>query len=373
MEGFLAVIAMAWRTFVRDRGALFWGIAFPVMLMGLIGSVFGSGGDLTLNTAVVVPDDNALAAGIVEALQEVPVLNVSVEEEAAALERLRRGDRSLVVVLPGEEALSALALPRPGLAGASSDTQPAIVHVYFDEGRAQVTQAGIAIVREVVSEVNRGLTQRPEPLAVTQSGLSAEPMSMFDFLLPGILAMTIMNTGLMGVTWVISDYRERRVLKRVLTTPFSPVAFLSGMIGRFTITNIAQGLIIVLIGVFVFKANVVGSYLNLIVLVVIGSITFLCIGFAISTLSKTAEAASNLGSAVSFPMMFLSGTFWPREMIPAALQPVINLLPLTPLVDAMRSVTTQASSLAAHAGGILYLLCWAVVAVALATWRFRWE
>lgn len=373
-RGIVSVAMMSMRTFLRDRGALFWGIAFPVMLMGLIGSVFGEG-DIVLQTSIVGRSDQPIAQGLYEALESVPVLSIVDEEEHEdeALAALRKGERSLVVVLPEADALQAMMQRTQAVSTGADPSSPLKIHVYYDEGRAQVAQAGIAIVQQVVEEFDRRLTMRPELLTVTTSGMAAEQMGIFDFLLPGVVAMTIMQTGLMGVTWVISSYREQRLLKRILATPFPPIAFLTGMVARFTLTNIVQASIIVIIGVGIFKAKVMGSFSALFLLALLGSVTFLAIGFAISTLSKTAESANNLGSAVSFPMMFLSGTFWPREMIPDVLQPVIGFLPLTPLVEAMRGVATQADTLGMHLNGILYLLGWIIVSFAVATWRFRWE
>ncbi|MBE3583795.1 MAG: ABC transporter permease [Limnochordaceae bacterium] len=377
LRGFITVAGMSLRTFLRDRAALFWGIAFPLMLMGLIGSVFGNGGDLILTTSVVGNSDDPRVAEFVGALKKIPTLKVVEEDERAAREALKKGDRSLVVVLPAPADWAALTSPlRPaGAVPGAAPSAPVSIKVYYDEGRAQVSQAGIAIVQSVVQEFNRRLTQRPDVLRVEAAGIASasHKFRMFDFLLPGILAMTIMQSGLMGVTWVVSTYRERRVLKRVLATPFPPAAFLAGLVARFTLTNMIQATIIMLVGVLVFHARVTGSLAILASLAVLGSLTFLAIGFAISTLSKTPEAANNLGSAIAFPMMFLSGTFWPKEMIPAALQPVIKALPLTPLVDAMRGVATQAAPLSQYAGGLAYMVAWMVAAFALATWRFRWE
>ncbi len=321
------------------------------------------------------PTDQSAAQGLVEALESIPVLRV-VEDatEDQALDALRRGDRSLVVILPETEQMAAAvqgAFSRPVV---TDDVPSAPIRVYYDEGQAQVAQAGMAVINQVAEEFNRQITQMPQVLRVECSGLNVDSgLGMFDFLLPGIVAMTLMQTGLMGVTWVVASYRERRLLKRILATPFPPFAFLTGMVARFTITNLIQATVIVLIGVGVFKAQIVGSWLNLALLAAIGSVTFLAMGFAISTLSKTSESANNLGSAIAFPMMFLSGTFWPREMIPDFLQPVLQFLPLTPLVDAMRGVAAHGDTLAMHLGGIGYMLVWIVGAVLIATWRFRWE
>jgi len=357
MRGFLAVVRMSFLTWWRDKSAIFWGVVFPLLLMGLIGLVFGGSDNLRFRVGVVASEGDPLSESAVAALRAVEVFEVTVEGEEQGLERLRAGERSLVVVLPRLDA------GRP-----NGD-----VVVYYDEGNSQVNQAGIAIVRQVVDEINQRLTGRVNLFGVQTTGISANEVRMFDFLLPGIIAMTIMQTGLMGVTWVIANYRERLVLKRVLATPFHPFAFVAGLVARFTVVNLIQAIIIFLVATLVFGAQTVGSLWQLAALALIGSVTFLSMGFAVSALSKTAEAANNLGSLINFPMLFLSGTFWPKEMLPEGIRPIVQALPLTPLVDAMRGVAAMGDTIVAYSGGIAYLLAWSVIGFAVCAWRFRWE
>lgn len=357
MKGFLAVTIMSFRTWWRDRGAVFWGVFFPILLMGLLGLTFGGESTLDFKVSVVTSGPSPMTDGVVEAFKSVSVFDVVEEDEEVALGRLRAGERSLVVVIPEIDA----------------QAEGAAITIYYDQGRSQVSEAGIAIARQILNEFNKRLTGRPDLITLQTAGLTAQRMGMFDFLLPGVIAMTLMQTGLMGVTWVIAGYRERLVLKRVLTTPFHPMAFLSGLVARFTIVNLMQAAIIFLVGTYAFGAKTAGSLLSLGVLAVVGSVAFLAIGFAISTLSKTAEAAGNLGSVVNFPMLFLSGTFWPREMLPDFVQPLVGAMPLTPLVDAMRGVGAMGVPLANYTGGVIYLLAWAAAGFAVAAWKFRWE
>lgn len=143
--------------------------------------------------------------------------------------------------------------------------------------------------------------------------------------------------------------------------------------GRFTVINLLQAAIIFVVATFVFQAKTVGSLLSLGVLAIVGSIAFLSIGFAISTVAKTTEAANMLASLVNFPMMFMSGTFWPKELFPETMGSVIAALPLTSLVDAMRGVGTRAEALGTYWPGIAYLCAWSVICLVIATRRFRWE
>ncbi len=216
LRGFFAVVEMAFRLFFRDKHGLFWGIAFPLMLMGLIGTVFGGGTNLVLTTSVVADAGDPMAQGMAAALHQIEALRIVEEDEAAALDALRRGDRSLVVVLPTVADVTTAGGPVP-------------VRVYYDESNYEIAQTGVAIVRSVVDEANRMMTGRRDVLTVDASGISAHNLTMFDFLLPGVLAMVLMQNGLMGVTAVLTAYRERLLLKRVLATP----VFARRLFGRF--------------------------------------------------------------------------------------------------------------------------------------------
>lgn len=360
MRAILVLAGYSFKMFLRDRGALFWGVVFPIMLMGLIGLVFGKADTVAFTVSVV--DESAgghpAAAGIRQGLEKVAAFKLKVEPRQAALEALRAGDRSLVVVLPAPS----------GAPGGAYQVQ-----AYHDESRAQVSQAALAIVYRVVDQGNLAAAGVRPLVTVAAQGVSTRRLSTFDFLLPGIMAMTLMQSGLMGITWVVSTYREKLVLKRVLTTPVRPLVFYAGLVTRFTVVNLLQVAIIFLVATFVFGAKTVGSLAALAFLALVGSFAFLGIGFAISAVSRSPEAAGNLGSVANFPMMFLSGTFWPREMIPERLQPVIGALPLTPLVEAMRGVGAQGEPLTDFLPGIAYLLAWGVAGFMVAARYFRYE
>jgi ABC-2 type transport system permease protein len=346
---------MSFRIYLRDRGAVFWGLAFPLILMTLIGLAFGRSGSLAFSVAVVDQSGGLLGRGVLEGLRRVPVFRVEETGQAdAALARLRQGRLTLVIIVP------------------PASSEP--IRAYFDQARVSESQTALVILERFVAEANLRLTNAPQVLRLVATGVAGQQqLRYFDFLLPGILAMTVMQTGLSGVTWVVATYRQRLILKRILATPAHPMAFLGGLVGRYTLTSLLQMAIIVLVAVFAFHARIVGSLVVLGALIVVGTLAFVGMGFAISTISATPEAANLLGSAISFPMMFLSGTFWPRDFMPAAIQPVIGLLPLTPLVEVMRAVSSRGEAATLHLAGLAYLAGWGVVSFLVAAKRFRWE
>lgn len=353
MRAFLVTVVMMFKHYFRDRTALFWGMMFPLILMVLIGVAFGRGETLLLRVGFV--GAGPIAEGIRRGLAEVAVVEVTDEPDTnAALAALRRGARTMVVVVPP-----------------SGD---GTVRAYFDQGRELESRTALLILERFIAEANLRASGVEPLLRIQSTGVAASgEVRFFDFLLPGILAMTVMNSGLQGVTYVVTEYRQRLVLKRVLSTPVHPAAFLSGLVARYALTNIVQLAVIILIAVYAFKAVIVGSLLTLAALAVLGTLVFVGMGLAISTLSRTPESANTLGSLLNFPMLFLAGTFWPREFMPAALQPVISALPLTPLVETMRAVAARGEPVTGYVPALAYLAAWGVAAFIAAAWRFQWE
>jgi ABC-2 type transport system permease protein len=352
MRAFGVMLSTSIRAFLRDRGAVFWGIAFPLILMGLLGLAFGRGERFAFTVSVVDEGNPQIAAPLLAGLQQVPVLDVIEEDRATALEQLRAGDRTLVVVVPA--------------AGTA-------LEAFYSQSQPQMGQAALTVLERFVAEANLHLAGAAPVLSVKPAAVEGKQLRFFDFLLPGILAMTIGQTGFLSVTYLVATMRENGLLKRVMATPVHPVAFLGGLVGRYTVTMLFQAAIVLLVGTLVFGAQVYGSLLGLAVLALVGAVCFFGLGFAVSTFSRTPEGANTLGSVVWFPMMFLSGTFWPREFMPDWLQPLIAYLPLAPLVDAMRGVSAHGEPVTNYLWAIVYMIVATVVAFAVASRRFRWE
>ena len=352
MRAFAAVISTSIRSFFRDRGAVFFGVMLPIILMALIGLAFSRTDSLAFTVSIVDEGNAVLARPLKDGLGQVPVFNLIEERRDQALAQMRAGRRALVVIIPAQ----------------GTDLQ-----VYYDSSRDQTSRTALLILERFVAEANLRISGVPSVVRVLSAPVAGTRVKFFDFLMPGILAMTIAQTGLLSVSTVVATMRERLLLKRVMATPVPALAFLGGLVGRFSIVQLVQGAIIFLVGTFVFGAHTQGSLLDLGLLAVVGALAFFGMGFAISTVSKTSESANLLGSLVNFPMMFLSGTFWPREFMPQTIRPVIAYLPLSPLVDAMRGVGASGEPIGDYLWAVGYLLAWTAGAFVIAIRRFRWE
>ena len=171
---------------------------------------------------------------------------------------------------------------------------------------------------------------------LTVEDVQARSQRYIDFLVPGLLALTIMQISVAGSGYNIVEYRRKGILKRLFVTPVRPSQFIGGLvIARLAIT-VVQVSFLLAVAVVLLDVPVVGNPLELLVLIFLGSSIFLSLGFWMGSLAKTQQAIMLLGNLITLPQMFLSGVFFSIESMPDALQPLAKLLPLTHVVDGVR-------------------------------------
>jgi ABC-2 type transport system permease protein len=178
---------------------------------------------------------------------------------------------------------------------------------------------------------------------------------------------------LWGVGFATVDMRIRKLLKRFLATPMRKGDFLSAIMLSRMLCMIPEVLVLLLFARYAFGVHYYGSYAALLFLIVLGATMFSGLGLLVASRAKTLEAVSGLMNAVMLPMWMLSGIFFTSDRFPAVAQPVIQLLPLTPLINALRSVMLEGSSLASQGGQIAIMAVWSAVSFAVALKIFRWQ
>jgi ABC-type multidrug transport system permease subunit len=214
---------------------------------------------------------------------------------------------------------------------------------------------------------------RQDPVTVAPPQPMDEPGGRYiDFLIPGLLGMSLMGGGLWGVGFVIVDMRIRKVLKRFLATPMRKTDFLAAIMLSRLVFLIPEMVVLLVFAWLAFGVVIQGSLLALSVVIGLGAFTFSGIGLLIASRARTLEAVSGLMNLVMLPMWVLSGIFFSSERFPDAAQPFIKLLPLTPLINAMRSVSLEGASLASQWPEMTLLAAWGVGSFVLALRWFRW-
>jgi len=323
MKVFWALFTAHLKNLLRDRMTLFWFLAFPVICMTLFGLAFSKEGERNFRVGIAVPGEDPFGKMVATALGRVKALRVSRGEPEQERAALRRGDRDIVVEIPA------------GAGTALAAGHPVTIRVLYDQGRAQTGQMLYSLVAEVFDGLERKITGRPRLLVPSLTPYQTERRRQIDFLLPGILAMALMQLGIFGAFELLS-LREQKVLKSLGATPLPRTMVLGTEVVVRLLVSLVQAAVLVAIGVLLFKIKITGSWPLILGFVLLGDVTFIALGYLLVTLARTMESGQGLAQLVQFPMMFLSGIFFPVEIMPKFILPVVRALPLTYLGDALR-------------------------------------
>jgi ABC-2 type transport system permease protein len=229
-----------------------------------------------------------------------------------------------------------------------------------------------SIVNEIFSEAERRMAGRPRVLEPQLKPYQTSPLRSIDFLLPGILGMALMQLGFFGSFQMVS-LREQKVLKALGATPL-PRSYVLGaeVLVRLVLSLVQLGLSVA-IGIAIFRVHITGNPLAVLGVVVLGALTFTSLGYMLTCRARTVDSGQGLVQLVQFPMMFLSGTFFPIGIMPRFLRPVVAVLPLTYLSDALRQVMVGMPPEYPLPLCLLILVGWLIVSVVLAVLLWRWE
>ena len=315
---------------LRDKQALFWALAFPLLFVVVFGLFFRD----VDSPQVVGVIDNAgddMSRGLVRNLSEMGGLEVEArDDEEEARRQVEDGDLGHLLIIP------------EGLAGTVASNPPARLELLYDESNAF---GGVVVgaVASFIDSANLELARAPVRLVLDARGAgesgSSGDTSYIDFLLPGLAVWGVMSFSIIGLATTIAVYREKRILIRIQSTPLKVRVFVAAQILASLLLSIVQAAIILAVGMAIFGVQIPLSQApQLCVLILMGNLVFLNLGFIVGAFSKTVAAASGLGNAVSLPLMFLSGVFFPTDSLPTVLLFVIEYLPLAPLLEMFRSV-----------------------------------
>ena len=333
------------KEFLREPEAVFWVFAFPILLAVALGFAFRAKGPDQIPVGVVsAGSSDPAAARTVDALSRAPGLLPRKYDPAPGKEALRTGRISLLV--------------EPG--------PPVVFH--FDE-----TRPDSRIARLEADDALQRAAGRRDTLAVRSEKVTEKGSRYIDFLIPGLLGMNLMGTGIWSIAFSVTTARNRRILKRLVATPMRRSHFLLAQILGRLVFLLPEVVILVGIGWGLFGVAVRGSLLLLLAACLLGAMTFCGMGLLIASRVTTIEGASGLANVVLMPMWLLSGVFFSSERFPDAVQPLIKALPLTALNQALRGIITEGRGLAAILPQLAILVAWGIACFAVALKLFRWR
>jgi ABC-2 type transport system permease protein len=354
------------KSFYRDRASLFWTIAFPVLFVVLFGTLFGNTSQTTFTIGWVDQDGTPAATSLRDGFAAVPLLDLKDETQDQALEDMKNGKLDAVVVVP--QGLGA-AMASNGSAPTSGPFQ---LIVYTDPSRQTASSTVQQVVQQVIGGINLALSGRPPALAMTTRPLQSVDLTNAAYFVPSILAMALMQLGIFASIPLVGQ-REKLILKRLNATPLPRATLVASNVFMRLLIALLQTVIIVAIGAALFGVTIIGSVALTAVLVVLGAMTFLAIGYVIASYARTEDTANALTSIVQFPLMFLSGIFIPIQVMPDWLRPVAAVMPLTYLGDALRQTMVGGSAYAPLGIDVLVLGGWLIASFLISARFFRWQ
>ena len=338
------------RESVRQPEAIFWSFVFPALLAIALGIAFRNAGPEKNRVAVISSVANAT-------------------ETAAALSR--SADLEAVVMTPDEAAL-ALRTGKVALIVQSGIPAAGASISAFDY-RFDPTRPESRLARLAVDDALQRAAGRSDVAAVRETPVTETGARYIDFLIPGLLGLNLLSSGMWSVGFSIVHTRSQRLLKRLAATPMRRWQYLMSFILSRLIFLALEIIAILGFAWLLFGVTMHGSLLSFILIAIIGSMVFCGMGLLIAARTKTIEGASGWMNVVMMPMWLLSGSFFSAARFPDFAQPFIRLLPLTALNDALRAVMNEGASLAANTGRIAVMLAWGLVSFIIALRIFRWQ
>jgi ABC-2 type transport system permease protein len=361
MGAFWQLYLANFKEFMRDRMSMFWVLAFPLFFIVLFGIIFSGDSAPSYDLGVADEDGGRVGTAITQGLSSVEIFKVQTGARADLLSTLQNGDLDLVVVVPA------------GTSDTVAAGQPSGVQAHYDPTNQAVGNLVLGVVDQVIAGIDRSITERPILLTVEPVSVLPQRVGQLDYILPGILGMALMQIGLFGTATAMVQLREQQVLRRLAATPLSRAALLASQIAfRLTLALIQTALILGL-GILVFHVSIAGNLLVLVGFVLLGALAFIALGYLVSSLSRTVDSANGLTQAINFPMMFLSGLFFPLSLLPGWIRPVTHALPLTYLADALRQVMVGATPTYPLGLDLAVLAAWLAACTLLSVRLFRWD
>ena len=347
------LIVASLKMFFREKEAVFWTLFFPLFMIVLFGFVkFDQLGTIQIG---IVDQSNGKFAKHLSALGKIQTLKLHSGTQDVEYKALQKGERDLVLLIPDDY--------RPG--------QP--LTAYSNDAKPQETQLGGLILQRVFDDVALQRAQNIERVVVQTQPIKSRKLTYMDFLLPGILAMSIMQMGVFSVAFVFVDLKKRGVLRRLKVTPMNPNDFILAHVVTRLIVLLMQVTLLITAGLLFFHLNFIGNIGILFLVGILGAVVFLAMGFAIAGVSKSEDQVAPLANVITMPMMLLSGVFFSRANLPGFAHAITSVFPLTYLADALRSVAIDGATLGEIGFQLAGLGVWCVLSCWVAVKLFRWE
>lgn len=348
----------------RDKTALFFIFLFPLIFLFVFGGIFGKSNNVSFRVALINQSDSEFARQFVEQSKNDKLFKVDAKVTAfdEATEKMSRGQVDATIILP------------EGFGSVTNSQYPSgQAIVYYTQNNEQASQALTSVLQGIFQGINADFVKADVPFTVKKEQINTKALSPFDYVFAGLLGFSIIGLGIFGPVNVFPELKKQGVLRRLHTTPLKVWQYFLANVLSQAVIGLISVAIMFAVAMTVFDLKVAGNFLELALFVIVSIGMIFGIGLAIGGWAKDQQQAAPLANIVVFPMMFLSGTFFPRFLMPEWLQQASGFLPLTPVIDGIRLIATEGKHLINLGPQVGLMLLWMVVIYLIAFRTFRWE
>jgi len=361
----LVFTKLSTRRFFRDRLAQFFGILFPLIFLFVFGSLNSGSGNVSFNVALLNDSHTAFAKSFTQQMQGSKVFKVdkSITSLAAAEDKMSKSQIDGIIILP-----ASFGAVHPGQSYPSGQAE-----LLYNQSSSGTGQTLTTVLQGTLKSINTKFVSVQQPFSVVGKQLNEKSLTAFDYTFSGLLGFSIIGLGIFGPVNVFPELKKQGILRRLHTTPLKVWQYFLATMFSQAATGIISITIQFAVAIKVFHLKVDGNYLEIALFTILSIFMILGLGLAIGGWAKNERQAAPLSNIIVFPMLFLSGTFFPRFDMPHWLQNVTTYLPLTPVIDGLRQLTTEGKSLLDIGPQLGLIAIWFVIIYAIAFRVFKWE
>lgn len=360
IKNVIAELKIYGKNYMRSRTALFFVFIFPVLFMLIFGSIFSGGNSSPAPLYVQNLDgNNTLTTQFITTLNNTHIVTVKMIPSSV----------NITTYISHNSISSALLLPK-GFAQDFMRGKHISITYYYNpsQSTSAISQQAIEYVVQVF---NSHGSIANGTISVSTASVSFKAVNTSDYLIPGLIGLVILTSPMFSMTFVVSSYKKNKIFRQLSLTPLTKSEWFISKFLWYLILSILSALLIVAVGYFLFHSQV---SLNICVIpfILLGVFLFTSLGVLAGSISKSEEGASVIGNIITFPMMFLSGTFFPVSIMPGWLQTIAHVLPLYYIIDGLNSVMVY-SNMKSALIDIIVSVAVAVVIFAATLITFSWK
>ena len=342
--------------FLRNKQYIIFSLILPILILGIVG--LNDGDSDPIDIGLVDNSKSNLSKQLTEQLTMNNLFNVKEDSEDKLREDLVNGDLMIVLIIPDAMDIEANNLN---------------IKLLVDKSQVQFMQTIQPILNQSLLSIERQITGNTPMFKLVIEDVKSRTLSYIDFLLPGIMAFMLMNLSIAGSGFNVVEFRRRGILKRLFVTPIKPIDFVIAIVIARMVIVLGQLSIIFSFALFILDANIVGSIFNLYFVIMLGVLMFLTLGFSLGSLAKSQESVGVMATIFIYPQLVLSGVFFPLESLPLFIQPFAEILPLSLVADAMRSIANDGLQLFDIVRNFIGIALWIVIGMIISTKLFVWK